>query len=660
MKKVNHKKGVSATFVIILCLMVLPYSQVGLSNGSTSDWPMYRHDVNRSGYTLVIGPKYNFTKWTFQTGAPVLPTPAVVNGIVYIGSNDSNVYALDMWTGEEIWNYSTGPGGIHTSPAVANDIIYIGANDNKTYALNATTGELKWSFTAYGAVYLGLPSPFWSSPIVVDGIVYIGNQDSVVYALNATTGTVVWAQTVYGACTGSSPAVVEGRLYIGTAGYVTPYPGNVTCLNATTGTLIWNYTVSPGVYFSSPAIVDDVVYVGTFGGFVLALNATTGELLSSFNPNPIPINTSPAVANGVVYVGSGDGKIYALDASNLTTVKWSKTLSTITYPFGGVYSSPIVAGDAVYIGTDDGKLFALNAATGTEIWTYKTEGFIRGSYAVVSGAPDYPSMLFMGSYDGKIYAIYDVNHDIAINDVIPLKTIVGQTFTCRINVTVTNKGNYTETFNVAAYYNETAISIHEQWPNSTQSQTFWSSGDVNKDGYIDDWDLALIVASYGWVGPPGENPADIDSNGIVNMADAYICSQNYGFDIWATLGIPGQLKNQTIVTLPPGNSTTIMFRWAPSTMVKGNYTIRAYAEPVLGETDILDNNFTDGWVFVAIVGDVNGDKKVDMVDLWEVARHFGINYPDPRYKPNFDIDYNTKIDMIDLWTTAKEYGKIDP
>jgi hypothetical protein len=49
-----------------------------------------------------------------------------------------------------------------------------------------------------------------------------------------------------------------------------------------------------------------------------------------------------------------------------------------------------------------------------------------------------------------------------------------------------------------------------------------------------------------------------------------------------------------------------------------------------------------------------------MIDLWEEARHFGIDYPDPRYKPNFDIDGNGKIDMLDLWITAKEFGKTDP
>ncbi len=241
--------------------------------------------------------------------------------------------------------------------------------------------------------------------------------------------------------------------------------------------------------------------------------------------------------------------------------------------------------------------------------------------------------------------------NIAILNVASLKNVVGQGYLTFIMVTVENQGDSTETFNVTAYYNETAIYIHEQWPNSTQSQTFWSLGDVNKDGYIDDWDLALIVASYGWAGPPGENPADIDSNGIVNMVDIYTCSQNYGFDIWTSLGIPGQLQNQTIVTLPNGNSTTIIFRWKPTSMVKGNYTISA---------NVPDNTFEDGIVYVGFQGDVDGNGKVDMVDLWLIARVYGRNLGDPRYEPNLDIDLNGKIDMIDLWTASGNYGKIDP
>ncbi|MEM3577487.1 MAG: PQQ-binding-like beta-propeller repeat protein [Candidatus Bathyarchaeia archaeon] len=573
MKKVN--KAVSVA-IVVLCLMApLLFQRAIRAAGSeeASEWTMYRHDVNRSGYTQIAGPKYNFTKWTFQTGHIILSSPAVANGIVYIGSNDSKVYALNMWTGEEIWNFSTGPGGIYSSPAVADGIVYIGANDNKTYALNATTGELIWSFTAWGTLFYGLPSPFWSSPVVVDGIVYIGNQDSLVYALNATTGTVIWVQTVYGACTGSSPTIADGRLYIAAAGYSAPYDGNVTCLNATTGQLIWNYTVPFGVYFSTPTVVNGIVYIGTFGGSVLALNATTGQLMSFFFPGDYyPINTSPAVANGIVYVGSGNGRIYALDASNLAIVKWAKTLSSY-----GVYSSPIVAGDTVYVGTEDGKIFALDAITGNQIWMYQTGGTIRGSFAVVSGHPDYPCLLYAPAYDGKIYAIYDVFHDIAVTNVSPYKNIVGQGYTMNISVTVENQGDHKETFNVTLYANTTAIETMEvtlesgesttitfiwntggaggigvfdkgnyalwvyAWPvlgeTDTSDNTFSDGivyvgipGDINGDGTVDIYDAILLSTSFGAKqGDPNWNPnADLDNTGEIDIFDAIILSTHFG------------------------------------------------------------------------------------------------------------------------------------
>jgi outer membrane protein assembly factor BamB len=70
-----------------------------------------------------------------------------------------------------------------------------------------------------------------------------------------------------------------------------------------------------------------------------------------------------------------------------------------------VYSSPVVTGNGiVYVGADNGKIFALNATTGAEIWIYTTGGMIRGSFAVINNSL---SILYVGSYDNKIYAIFE-------------------------------------------------------------------------------------------------------------------------------------------------------------------------------------------------------------------------------------------------------------
>ena len=47
-------------------------------------------------------------RWSYTTGGSVITSPAVANGVVYVGSFDCNVYALDASTGAELWSYTTG------------------------------------------------------------------------------------------------------------------------------------------------------------------------------------------------------------------------------------------------------------------------------------------------------------------------------------------------------------------------------------------------------------------------------------------------------------------------------------------------------------------------------------------------------------------------
>ena len=86
-----------------------------------------------------------------------------------------NVYALNATTGAELWNYPT-RGEVFSSPAVANGVVYVGSGypDNLLYALNATTGALLWSYATGFPVY--------SSPAVANGVVYVGSEDGNVYA----------------------------------------------------------------------------------------------------------------------------------------------------------------------------------------------------------------------------------------------------------------------------------------------------------------------------------------------------------------------------------------------------------------------------------------------------------------------------------------------
>jgi outer membrane protein assembly factor BamB len=61
--------------------------------------------------------------WSYATGNEVSSSPAVVNGMVYVGSKDGNVYALNARTGAKLWSYATEYGYfVVSSPAVVNGL----------------------------------------------------------------------------------------------------------------------------------------------------------------------------------------------------------------------------------------------------------------------------------------------------------------------------------------------------------------------------------------------------------------------------------------------------------------------------------------------------------------------------------------------------------
>jgi outer membrane protein assembly factor BamB len=252
--------------------------------------------------------------WNYTTmGWLAASSPAVADGVVYIGGGyGDTVLALNASTGDKLWEYLTG-GDVHSSPAVANGIVYVGSYDDRVYALNATTGEEVWIYpTGYDV---------FSSPAVVEGVVYVGSNDNKVYALDAVSGTELWNYPTEN-WVSSSPAVGDGMVYVGS------YDGNVYTLNATTGVKLWNYTTG-GAISSSPALSSNgVVYIGSGDNRTYALNAQTGQVIWTYEMGNDAFS-SPAIAEGVVYTASRDGKVYAIQGSLQT---FSIAAGAETYP----------------------------------------------------------------------------------------------------------------------------------------------------------------------------------------------------------------------------------------------------------------------------------------------------------------------------------------
>jgi outer membrane protein assembly factor BamB len=107
-------------------------------------------------------------------------------GLVYVGSWNHKIYALDLETGKVRWSYDTGE-EIDSSAAYADGIVYIGGNNGHIYALDASTGKPRWRASSFSR--FGRREYFYATPTVAYGRVYIGNTDRTLYAFGAKTGT---------------------------------------------------------------------------------------------------------------------------------------------------------------------------------------------------------------------------------------------------------------------------------------------------------------------------------------------------------------------------------------------------------------------------------------------------------------------------------------
>jgi len=343
----------------------------------------FHGNMARTGVYDQPGPKqFGGVKWSFKTSAPIVASPAVADGVVYITSMDTHLYAIDQQTGKEKWNFKSRM-PIVSSPTVAGGAVYFVSSGGALAAIDIATGKPKWVFATeferkFEAKNLhGYPSAaqtipdawdlFTSSPAVASGKVYFGSGDGNVYAVDVQTGVVQWKFPTKDVVH-ASPAVVNGIVYVGS------WDSYLYAIDAETGQEKWSFksgednTIHNQVGFqSSPAVVDGTVYVGCRDAHVYALDALTGRKKWDYPTSKSWVIGTPAVRDGNVYVGTSDSaRFMALDAK---TGRLRFNFNAGAYMF----SSPALAGDLAYVGDHNGKLYAVDTKTGKLAWEFQTD-----------------------------------------------------------------------------------------------------------------------------------------------------------------------------------------------------------------------------------------------------------------------------------------------
>lgn len=321
--------------------------------------------------------------WEFKTKGKIFSSPIVSEGIVYIGSENGNLYALDEKTGKQIWVYKT-KGGIPSSPTIYKNTVYFGSFDGNYYALDAKNGNLRWKFKTHKESWMGekgiwgmkpenlymtdLWDFFLSSPTVykIDTTIYItfGSSDTNIYTLDAASGKLLWKFKTQGPVH-SSPVVNNNVVYIGS------WDSNLYAIDGKNGTEKWRFKTDSKMTYkgiqSSVLVEDGFVYFGARAPYFYALNEATGKLVWKYDTEKSWILSSPTIKDGIVYFGTSDSaSLIGLDAKRGEEKFRFKAN-------GYIYGTPAILGNTIYFGDFTGNFYAVNLMSlGIEYNTFST------------------------------------------------------------------------------------------------------------------------------------------------------------------------------------------------------------------------------------------------------------------------------------------------
>src|SRR6266508_3699003 len=323
------------------------------TENSSTDVALYRGDLQRTGvYNFPAMRQEPSIKWQTKLSSTWLMPPVLADGILYTGSGDGILYAVDVQTGEKIWS-TGGFSQLENSGAVAGDMLGVGGYDQRVRALDRHTGEVLWSFNTVSFVQ--------ASPLIVDERVYFAT-DRALYALDLLTGGLQWqAPTGNEGAYMGAPAYEDGIIYTTGGKYL-------LALDSTNGKELWRIEHSD--MFTALAVANGLIYVGNFDGYFYAFDQKNGAEKWKFQSGGL-FWAAPAVEENTVYAGNDD-LVYALNAQTGEQI-WKFQMA------GKAVSDPMLSDGVLYVSDSAHEfprgprhLYALDASSGELLWTFET------------------------------------------------------------------------------------------------------------------------------------------------------------------------------------------------------------------------------------------------------------------------------------------------
>ncbi len=432
----SPKPKLPVVAIALLIALSLSMQAMLVSAQSADGAATFHGNPARTGEQPGPGPEGDPTlAWRFQTGDAVRSSPVMAGGVIYVGSNDGSLYALDAETGEERWRFTT-DGPISGSAAVAEGVVYVASGDGYAYAVDAETGEERWRFFAaeLGVDPARLPDEerdrgaVTASVAVVDGLVYVSSNSFKITAIDAATGIERWHAFSNGSDV-TTPTVADGRLFFAS-------DKGVLTIEAETGELLWQAVFEsetadaaddtdaaeatatadtaeeagdedPTEAGEGEGEVDEAPDSRATGGFEGREVPLSAYVAANFDGFTWDISGAPVVFDDRLFVviygtkGSGGGEPTIVTSSLMALNLESGDVMGLWlfYAWKPILSTAAVVDGTAFVGVDQGLLYAYDVEGGVERWAVQTEHFIASSPAVAG------ETVFFGNDSGVIYAL---------------------------------------------------------------------------------------------------------------------------------------------------------------------------------------------------------------------------------------------------------------
>lgn len=295
----------------------------------------------------------------YPSEGPVASAPVVAGDEVWFADTAGYTwcYRLDQLDGTPRWSHFEGAPVVST-PVLDGGRLYLTTLDDLVQALDAATGTVAWRYQhrldvarSASLELLGAPAP-----VIAGDVVYAGFSDGFVVALGRADGSVVWSASVG---EGTYPDLIAGPLPAGDSLIAGGFSGPLVSFGAQDRVVHWQVAV--GV--AAPLLAEgEAAYVPGVDGKLRKVEARTGEVAWTWDSGTTGTLTTPVAVPGGLLVGSGEGTLVLVGRDGVA--RWAFRPGGVVT---GIAAAPAVVDRELYVVTNAGWLYAMRDPTRPEL-----------------------------------------------------------------------------------------------------------------------------------------------------------------------------------------------------------------------------------------------------------------------------------------------------